>query len=358
MSTAFKPIPFLLKPKIATIRATDKVVPLADSVQAKLLGKSIASDMALYHGRRFKVGWSHANCLTILTTAMTGRNLNQMTNLSNVSLFSGRSQNDTSKSIVKQVKIFSIQSKDEKTFIASIENHLECQLNFSQRQSIADSDCPHLVPINGVEALQQHYLLTKQNFGERPLNEFEKVSLNVWSLLVTLWGYQEELEEATNDEHFAIMLRRDLFSKWLEDTVTDKNLLKRTESQGPYLQNLLNLLTAHKVIEACELAFSNNDMNLSLLLAQIGGNKIVRALLAKQLQSWQETEADKFIDIHRIKAMMLVAGIPTYESSQGPVNIYDGLEWIKSLAVRIYLKIKLTCYFSIKIINALNYRFR
>lgn len=336
----FKPIPLVVKPKVATIRASEKIVTLSESLQSKVKNKSIASDVALYHGRRFKIGWSHTNRLTILTTAMTSKNQNQLTNISEISdLFNGRSKNDTSKSVLKQLKIFSLQPKDSKTFDASIKNHLECQLKFSQRQSVIDSDCPYYIPINGIEALQQHYLLAEQNHHDMPLNDFQKISLNVWSLLVTLWGYQEELDEVTDDEHFAIMLRRDLFSKWLEDTVTDKKLLNRTESQGNYLQNLLNLLTAHKVNEACDLAFSNGDMNLSLLLAQSSGGNVVRALVAKQLQSWRETEADKFVDIHRIKAMMLTSGMSTYESSQGLVNVYEELDWIKSLAVGVFFSI-------------------
>ena len=87
-------------------------------------------------------------------------------------------------------------------------------------------------------------------------------------------------------------------------------------------------------------------MNLSLLLAQSGGGKIVRALIgliAKQLQSWRETEADKFIDIHRLKAMMLVAGMSTYESSSGLVNIYENLDWLKPLAVSFFFILTFCC---------------
>lgn len=332
---AFKPIPLVVKPKVATIRAADKIVSMPESVQSKVQNKSIASDVALYHGRRFKIGWTHANQLTILTTAaLFIKNPKQLNNINDVSgLFSGRSINDTSKSVVKKVKIYSLQSKTAKTFETSVQNHLECQLKFSKREIIPDTDCPYLVPINGIEAMQQQLLLAEENFGQMPFDEFLKISLNVWSLVVTLWGYQEELDEVANDEHCAIMLRRNLFSKWLEHTVADKNLLKRMQSQGNYLQNLLKLLTAHKVTEACELAFGNGDMNLALLLAQTGGGNTVRALVSKQLQSWHETEADKFVDIHRIKAMMLVSGISTYESSKGLVNIYEDLDWVKSLAV-------------------------
>lgn len=319
---------------MATIRVSDKFIPLNESILAKLKNTTIASDVALYNGRRFKIGWSHANRLTILTTTLTCKNQNQVTHKNDLSaLFGGRSIHDTSKPVIKQLKIFSLQPKDEETFETSIENHLQCQFKFSQRQSVIDTDCPYYVPVNGTEALQQHYLLAEQNLADMPMNEFQKITLNVWSLLVTLWGYQEELEDVANDDHYAIMLRRDLFSKWIEDTVTDKGLLSRTESQGNYLKNLLKLLTAHKVNEACELAFNNGDMNLSLLLAQTGGGNVVRALVAKQLQSWRETEADKFIDVHRLKAMMLASGIPTYDSSQGLVNIYEDLDWVKSLAV-------------------------
>lgn len=167
----------ILKPKVATIRASDKIVPIDESVQDKLKQKSIASDVALYHGRRFRIGWCHANRFTILTTALTCKNQNQVTNINDISaLFGGRSINDTSKSVIKQVKLFSLQPKDAKTFEASIENHLQCQLKFSERKSDIDTDCPYYVPVNGTEKLQQQYLLADQNFADIPLSKFQKIS--------------------------------------------------------------------------------------------------------------------------------------------------------------------------------------
>lgn len=185
----FKPLPLILKPKVATIRASEKVVPLAESLQAKIANKSISSDVALFHGRRFKVGWSHSNRLTILTSAFTSKNQNPnlLTDINNISdLFASRLVNDMSKAVIKQVKIFSLQPKDMKTFKASIQNHLLCQMSFSQRQSVSNSDCPYFVSINGIEALKQHHSLAEQIFDGMPLDEFQKISLNVWSLLVTL----------------------------------------------------------------------------------------------------------------------------------------------------------------------------
>lgn len=319
---------------MANIRASDNTIPISESILAKTNFGSIASDMALFHGRRFRIGWSHANRLTLLTTAITDPNQMQLTNIGDISaLFNGRRELDTSKSIIKQIKIFSLSPNESEMFDRSIENHLQCRFEFSDRKTVGDSDCPYYVPTNGIDALQLHHKLAAENFNEFPLSEFHKISLNVWSLCVALWGYQEELEDISNDDHVAIMLRRDLFSKWLENTVSYKESMKRADTEVNYLQHLLELLTAHKVNEACELAFNNGDLNLSLLLAQSGGGIVVRALVSKQLQSWRETEADKFIDAHRLKAMMLVSGQSTFASTKGLINIYEDLDWMKSLAV-------------------------
>lgn len=335
-------IPLIVKPKVATLRATEKVVPLAESILSKIQNKSIVSDVAFFHGRRFKVGWNYSNRLTVLTTASTSTNRNQSTDISNLSnLFNGRKFNDTSKSAIKYIKIFSLKPIERAVFDKSIENHLQCQLDYSERRTIDESDCPYYVSINGSDnnnrALQAHYQLAEENSREFPLDYYQKICLNVWSLCVSLWGDQEELEDISEDNHIAIMLRRDLFSKWIEETVTEKDLLKRSESEIGYLPHLLKLLTSHKIDEACELSFNNMDMNLSLLLSQSGGNNVVRALIAKQLQSWHETEADKFVDVHRLKSMMLISGLAAYESSNGLVNIYEKLDWIKCLAVSQFI---------------------
>lgn len=324
----------MLKPKVATIRANDKVVPLSESIASKTNYRSIASDIALYHGRRFRVGWSHANQLTILSTALTCRNQKNLASIGNISaLFNGRIESDASKSVIKQIKIFSLTTNGNKLFSSSIESHLQCQLEFTLKQNVTDSDCPHFVPRHGIKALHEHHKLAQENLHEFPLSDFHKISLSVLSLCVALWGYQEELEDVENNNHVAIMLRRDLFSKWLERTVNDKESLHRAEADVNYLQRLLKLLTAHKVNEACELAFSNGDLNLALLLAQAGGSNVVRALVAKQFQSWREIEADAFVDKNRLKAMMLVSGQSTFESNKGLVNVYENLDWIESLAV-------------------------
>lgn len=330
----FKVIPLIVKPKVAPIKVPNTIVPIAESILSKLKIRSIATDLAYFHGRRFKVGWSHANQLTVLTTSMATVNANQLLTMADAApLFCGRGAGDSSKSVIKHIKLYTLEPIGSSAFLNSIENHLQCQLKFSARKSIDDSDCPYYVARDGIEALQEHYQLAQQNYHEKPSDGYHKIASNVWSLCVALWGFQEELEDIAADQHAAIMQRRQLLSKWLEQTITEKDATHSQESASGYLPHLMKLLTSHKVDEACDLAFNNADMNLALLLSQAGGNNVVRALVAKQLGSWYETESDKFIDMQRIKALMLTAGTPTYESSKGTVNIYEHLDWITCLAV-------------------------
>lgn len=333
----FKVAPLIVKPKVAPIKVPNTIVPMADSILAKLKNRSIATDVAFFHGRRFKVGWSHSNQLTVLTSATANVSAKQLlTMASAAALFSGRRPSDCSKSVVRHIKLYSLGPINAPTFLKSVENHLQCQLKYSARKAVDDSDCPYYVAHDGIEALQEHYQLAQQNYHAQPSDTFHKISSNVWSLCVALWGFQEELEDIGADQHAAIMLRRHLLSKWLEQTITDKDAVHNPESAGGYLPHLMKLLTSHKVDEACELAFNNADMNLAMLLSQAGGNNVVRALVAKQLRSWYETESDKFVDIQRVKALMLTAGTPSYESTKGIVNIYEHLDWVTCLAVSIY----------------------
>lgn len=296
-------------------------VSLADSILTATLGQNILADAALYHGRRFNVGWAHSNQFTIL--AANGN--------ADIDLFNNRTH---LKPFAKQMKIFSLEKMDSKSFQRSILGHLECRLRYVEKFFRKNSDCPHFEVKGGANALQEHYKVAMQNSQS---NDFDKFCVTVWSLCVALWGEQEDLENLNLDDHMAIMLRRELFSKWLENVVAEKDSLQSNASDSDYLDQLWKLLTTHRIEEACELAFEKNDINLSLLLAQAGSSNVVKALISMQLESWRVTEADKFIAANRLKAMMLVGAISTFETSNGEINVYDKLDWLKSIAVSALL---------------------
>lgn len=238
---------------------------------------------------------------------------------------------------MQNLKIASLSYVKPKLFQKSIENHLKCQLKHAEAEVNDSSDCPYFTPNGGTQALQDHFELSEDNAS---LGEFEEFCETVWALCIALWGTQEDLEDVKQDNHVSIMQRRELFSDWLENVVTEKKLAKQAADTSGNLQPILNLLTCHKVTEACELAFRSNNMNLSLLLAQACSSKVVQALTRMQLESWKGIEADKFVDVDYIKAMMLVAGVSSFDSSVGPVNIYDNMEWLKALAVSIKIVLK------------------
>lgn len=327
-SAAIKLPPFILRPKVAIIRAGESVVPLCKSILGMKLSQNIVSDAALFNGRRFKVGWSHSNRLTTLGSA-SALNINVMDDGPNV-LFDGRHSGDYSKCVVRELSLSSLIPVNGEKFRKSCLPQLQCRLKNSQRLPNETSDCPRWIESGGVDALREHYETATKN---ALVDGYEKLCASIWSLCVALWGEREELEGIRPDSHISIMLRRELLSQWLESVVTEKDLFQTNVTDSDYLDHLLKLLTAHKVNQACELAFEKNDVNLSLLLAQLGSSKVVRALIAMQMESWKVTEADKFIAEDRLKAMMLVGGIPILETSHGELNIFENLDWLKAIAV-------------------------
>lgn len=332
-AAALKTAPLILKPKVAIVRPSDITMPLYKSILFPVLAKNSAADVAFFNGRRFKIGWSHRNSLLILSTVNNIRDLKSECDIRDImNLFKGRQQSDTSPAVVQKLQIASLAYVKPKYFQQSIEAHLKCQLKHAEAEINSTSDCPFFLPSGSTKALQDHFELSEEHAA---LGAFDEFCETVWSLCVALWGDQEELEDVREDSHASIMVRRELFSDWLENVVTEKKLSKQDQALGT-LKPILNLLTCHKVMEACELAFKSNNMNLSMLLAQTSSSKTVRALIQMQLDSWKSIEADKFVDMDYLKALMLVAGVASFESTAGAVNIYDGMDWMKAIAINVW----------------------
>lgn len=202
-SSALKSAPLILRPKVAIVRASESNVDLVDSVLVTTLGQNIVADTALYHGRRFNVGWAHSNQFTILTGPSNADG----------DLYNGRTQ---SRAVIKRMKLCSLEKTDSENFRRSILGHLECRLNYIEKKFDTSSDCPYFEVKGGADALQEHYDVAMKY---SQFNKFDKLCATVWSLCMALWGEQEDLENINGDDHIAIMLRRDLFSKWLENVV-------------------------------------------------------------------------------------------------------------------------------------------
>lgn len=322
-----------IKPKIAPIIVPGTVLPIEHSfVLNKLQGKCLA-DVALMHGRKFRVGWGVQNTLTILTTQNASRqnvkkgSLDCVTRFSNQ--FRAREHDDTSAAIIQQLRISS-QRIENNGFKRSIIGHLEIELE----NVICDNDefCPYMKPGGDSESMEQHY---NESRVIQNLDDTESFSVSVWALFLALWGEREELVHQEPTSHLTIITRRDLLSQWLEENTNFAKSFNPAKKID-YLNHLLNLLMSHKVADACEVAFKNDDLNLSMLLAQISGGPAIRKLITHQLASWQDVEADKFISPERLKIFMLIGGIPILSSEHGVINIYENLNWIKLLALQVW----------------------
>ncbi|XP_001658483.2 nuclear pore complex protein Nup98-Nup96 [Aedes aegypti] len=331
-----KSLPLILKPKVELVHSNNIVIPLHKSVLARFLNNK--SDLAYFHGRKFKVGWSFPSSLVQLNTVENCTTLKKDEVMPIGDLhrfFAGRTGKDFSTAALQMLRIRS--SAEIPEFAKTVEDHLRIQLKYDDVRKVPGSDCPHYVAGGKHAALADHLEMARLIATG---GDFEALCVEVWSLCAALWGAREELEDVEETAHMSIMFRRDLFSEWIEEVVTDLSAKEVTAAlkgkKQEYLDQLLELICTHKVLDACELAFENNDINLSMLLAQVSGGPTVRQLVQHQLSSWQDVEADKFIDPRRLKMFMLIAGIPLLSSTHGAINIFEKLGWLKSLALHLW----------------------
>uniref|UniRef100_A0A1L8DWH8 Nuclear pore complex protein Nup98-Nup96 n=1 Tax=Nyssomyia neivai TaxID=330878 RepID=A0A1L8DWH8_9DIPT len=328
--------PLVIEPKIAIVNPMGTIIPYEGSLAHRLRGKCVA-DIGILSGRRFKVGWGPRNSLTLLTTSHIVQNFRKSTaSVGDYAAILGtRGPDDNSPAIAMRLEVASVMPIG--AFERSIHKHLGIQLKHSEKVIFSPQECPQFLPAGGTDLLSEHCQLAR---GQEQMSKQEKYVQSVWSLCEALWGEEEELLGQDPASHLTVMRRRELLSNWLEEVVVEKNIGQKTD----YLEYLIELLYAHKVTEACELAFMKEDMNLSLLISQASGGPIVRQLIQHQLASWQDVEADKFINVNRLKVFMLIAGIPLLSSSNaslgdgngGTINVFQDVNWITALAINLW----------------------
>lgn len=299
-----KSAPLIVRPRVMLFDISETMLPMPDSILATMSDKH-NNTIPFFHGRKFKIGWSRGNQLTVLGTQN--------------SVFDGRSGDDSSKSIVKILQVKSMLTEKSEKFKKSIVGHLKIELKHDKRVEGSTK----LEANGGTAGLLEHHQFAQKNDN--------KFNASVWSLTHALWGFIDDIDP---QEHAIVMLRRELLSSWIESVVTDADLLK---ANVDYLDRLVNLMMCNKINEACELALDNGDINLSLLMAQASGGPAIRQLIQHQLASWREVEADEFIDERRLRVMMMVGGVAAMDGpKQTPINIFERLEWLKCLALQLW----------------------
>ncbi|XP_070502956.1 nuclear pore complex protein Nup98-Nup96 [Chironomus tepperi] len=305
--------PLIIRPRVMLFDISDINLPSKESLLKDVIDKK-NNTVPFFNGRRFKVCWTHNNEFTTLSSSSSN------------SIFQGRPQNDFSKAVIKRAQIKSMFHNTNENFKKSTIEHLKIQLKHNKRINDYRESC------GGTTALREHFemsqKLAKENADDKNIFDF-----TVWSLMESLWGHVEDINMEAQD-HTSIMVRRDLLSSWCENVVTDNDALK---SNQDYLDRLINLIMCHKVNDACDLAFENNDINLSMLIAQASGSISCKQLIQHQLSCWRQVEADEFIDERRLKILMIIAGIPAMEGPNNTtLNVFEDYNWLKCLALQLW----------------------
>lgn len=257
------------------------------------------------------------------------------------SYLSGRQAYDaTSTSIVQRLQIFGGSGTDKEkiqAFKESIEGHLRIQLSNSIVGQ--EGECP----VFGVDtrttdtALHAHFNLAQDLAYQPTADRFTIYIANVWKLCVALWGNLSDIHFSNggNAKHHDVVARREAIGGWLKEVVQTR--IEREIVESSNKENIiLQLLTAFKLEEACETARRSGDHCLALLMAQLRSGMPVRDLIKQQLALWQETDMDENLSIERLKLFTLAAGEPLISSKHGTINVCEGLNWKKALAVHLW----------------------
>lgn len=255
--------------------------------------------------------------------------------------FEPRAPNDFSPDLLQLMQFNTVNMYED--FCDSIVPHLEVQLlHGCHTEQVEGSDCPWLQSNGGPQLIAKHLreaiqLNSNSGSGSRSISSnVSAYSVSVWSLLLALWGEHEELSGQDSSSHFAVMCRRNFLSEWLENTLVSKDLLSKKISSNSYLSHMLELLSCHRITEACELAFMYDDANLALILSQLSSGAVFRMLMEEQLFAWQQSKSDKYISMERLKMFMLAAGVPLMQSSQGAINLLEDSNWLTVLAMQLW----------------------
>ncbi|XP_052837184.1 LOW QUALITY PROTEIN: nuclear pore complex protein Nup98-Nup96 [Drosophila gunungcola] len=331
-STVVKAFKFVCKPKVAAVKVHATTVPLPRSIAHEMRHKWIA-DLGFYKGRSFKLSFGPHNSLVLPNTFNNMLNLKEFTgpSLPASMVFAPRSATDMSHNVMQLVQFHMV--KGNEGILESIVPHLEVQLSDCISVEVEGSECPWIQPESGTTLVSKHF---SESLKQRNAGLKEEYAVSVWSLLFALWGDHDELVDLEKNSHYTVMCRRNLLSEWLENTLMAKDLLSKKVSSYSYLEHMLELLSCHRVNEACELAFNYDDANLALVLAQLSSGAVFRLLMEEQLYAWQQSKSDKYIDLERLKMYMLAAGVPMMQSSQGAINLLEDNNWLTVLAMQLW----------------------
>lgn len=327
-------------PVTRVMKCNSEVIPLSESILNKLHFRS-AADFGIQMGRVFRSSWGMGLTLLSLSTQEQAAKIPLQNTFSQLgSYICGRIPGDTtSMNVVQRLQILGgngAESEHIQMFKESIEGHLKIQLANSIMEY--EKDCP---TFNVATETASATLSTHSKLAQELADQFCSDSMVVYTntvlkLCMALWGDLPDINISTgNAKHHNVMIRKEAVGEWLQNVVKDtvEQEIVDTDIDDKII---LLLLTALKLEEACQIARKDGDHCLALLIAQLRSGLPVKEMMKQQLAVWQELDVDENLSISRLKLFTLIAGEPLISSKHGTINICEGLDWKRALAVHLW----------------------
>lgn len=95
-------------------------------------------------------------------------------------------------------------------------------------------------------------------------------------------------------------------------------------------------MKAFELEEACKIAREVGDHCVALLMAQLCSGMPIKELIKQQIKLWKHAGVDENISLDRLKLFALVAGEPFVHAKHGPIDVCEGFDWKRALAVHLW----------------------
>ena len=182
----------------------------------------------------------------------------------------------------------------------------------------------------------------------QPDTEYEK---SVWELASILFDDQDPeaygipaVQRATYDHR----IRKDrLITFW--EQLCDRPARQAASAATNAEERAIAHLSAHKVVEACDALIQGRDFRLATMVAQIGGDEIMREDMATQIDEWRNLNVlSEMTEPIRTLYSLLAGNTCVCEGKKGPLEdraktfiiseLFD-LDWKRAFGLRLYYAI-------------------
>eukprot|EP00736_Rhodelphis_marinus_P001753 Rmarinus@m.4880 len=145
----------------------------------------------------------------------------------------------------------------------------------------------------------------------------------VWGLMEALFGGESNFV----NKRVQASYRWDTFSRWLQDAVMD-DAQAASEDSADRLDSLYHLLSGHCLADAAKVATSFNDFRLAVLLSQAGSARARAAEdMRAQLEEWEASGVAGHMEERRLALYRLLSGDPTCAPE---------MDWKRALGLRLW----------------------